>query len=179
MTLAATRPRMFINGEWTTQPTARRRRSSTRRPRGDRRGPKGTAEDADRAVEAAAAAFEEWSLTTPQERSQLLFKFADAIEATPRAVADRAGNVGKPKGTADFDVEFSIDNLRFFAGAARVIEGKAAAEYLEHPHEHDPPRAGRRGGPGGAVELPADDGHLEVRARRSRPAARSCSSRRR
>jgi 1-pyrroline dehydrogenase len=39
-------------------------------------------------------------------------------------------NVGKPKGTADFDVEFSIDNLRYFAGAARVVEGKAAGEYL-------------------------------------------------
>ena len=39
-------------------------------------------------------------------------------------------NVGKPKGTADFDVEFTVDNMRFFAGAARVIEGKAAAEYV-------------------------------------------------
>ena len=39
-------------------------------------------------------------------------------------------NVGKPKGTADFDVEFTVDNVRFFAGAARVVEGKAAGEYL-------------------------------------------------
>jgi 1-pyrroline dehydrogenase len=93
--------------------------------------PKGGVEDADRAVEAAAAAFEEWSLTTPQERSQMLFKFADAIEANAEELSGlEQQNVGKPKGTADFDVEFSVDNLRFFAGAARVIDGKAAAEYV-------------------------------------------------
>ena len=93
--------------------------------------PRGTVEDADRAVEAAAAAFGEWSLTTPQERSQMLFKFADAIEANAEELSRiEQQNVGKPKGTADFDLEFSIDNLRFFAGAARVIEGKATAEYL-------------------------------------------------
>ena len=71
-----------------------------------------------------------------------------------------------------------VDQIRFFAGAARVLEGKSAGEYMARPHLVRPPRADRRRRPGDAVELPADDGDLEDRARRSRPATRSCSSRR-
>jgi betaine-aldehyde dehydrogenase/aminobutyraldehyde dehydrogenase len=93
--------------------------------------PLGTEADVDNAVAAARDAFESWSLTTPAERSTMLHKFADALAADAETLSGlEQANVGKPKGTADFDVEFTIDNVRFFAGAARVIEGKAAGEYV-------------------------------------------------
>ena len=75
--------------------------------------------------------FETWSQSTPQDRAKALFAFADAVEKDTETLSLlEQQNVGKPKGTADFDVEFTVDNLRFFAGAARVVEGKAAAEYV-------------------------------------------------
>jgi len=94
--------------------------------------PKGTVADVDRAVDAARTAFEEWSQTTPGERSMMLWRFAQKIEDNAAELSKlESQNVGKPKGVADFDLEFSIDNLRFFAGAARVLEGKATAEYAK------------------------------------------------
>jgi 1-pyrroline dehydrogenase len=92
--------------------------------------PKSAAEDVDRAVKAAAKAFESWQHTTPQDRSLMLLRLADAIEAR----ADEIGrlesrNAGKPVGVAIDEVPVVVDNLRFFAGAARVMEGKAANEY--------------------------------------------------
>ena len=60
-----------------------------------------------------------------------MFAFADAIEKDAETLSLlEQQNVGKPKAVADFDVEFTVDNVRFFAGAARVIEGKAAGEYV-------------------------------------------------
>ncbi len=93
--------------------------------------PRSGAEDVDRAVKAAAKAFESWGAATPQDRSLLMLKLADAIEAR----ADEIGrleskNTGKPVGIAIDEVPVVVDNLRFFAGAARVMEGKAANEYL-------------------------------------------------
>jgi len=93
--------------------------------------PASGAEDVDRAVEAAATAFEAWQATTPQDRSLMLLRLADAIEAR----ADELGrlesrNAGKPVGVALDEIPAVVDNLRFFAGAARVLEGKAANEYL-------------------------------------------------
>jgi betaine-aldehyde dehydrogenase/aminobutyraldehyde dehydrogenase len=91
----------------------------------------GNEADVDRAVAGARRAFEEWSLSTPQDRSKALYKFADAIEKDAETLSLlEQQNVGKPKSVADFDVEFSVDNVRFFAGAARVVEGKAAGEYI-------------------------------------------------
>ncbi len=89
------------------------------------------AEDVDRAVQAAATAFESWKHTTPQDRSLMLLKLADAIEAR----ADELGriesrNAGKPVGVAIDEIPVVVDNLRFFAGAGRVLEGKAANEYI-------------------------------------------------
>ena len=89
------------------------------------------AEDVDRAANAAAKAFETWQHTTPGERSLLLLKLADAIEAR----ADELGrleskNAGKPVLAAIDEIPVMVDNLRFFAGAARVMEGKAANEYM-------------------------------------------------
>jgi betaine-aldehyde dehydrogenase len=88
-------------------------------------------EDVDRAAKAAAKAFETWQNTTPQDRSLLLLKLADAIEAR----ADEMGrlesrNAGKPLGAAIDEIPVVVDNIRFFAGACRVMEGKAANEYL-------------------------------------------------
>ncbi|MFI5225246.1 MAG: gamma-aminobutyraldehyde dehydrogenase, partial [Candidatus Limnocylindrales bacterium] len=93
--------------------------------------PASSDEDVDRAVNAAAKAFETWQHTTPQDRSLMLLKLADGIEAR----ADEIGrleskNAGKPVGAAIDEVPVVVDNLRFFAGAARVMEGKAANEYM-------------------------------------------------
>jgi betaine-aldehyde dehydrogenase len=133
MTLTATRRRMFINGDWSdaadgeTTPVVNPATEETIDAV-----PKGTEADIDRAVAAAREAFGEWSQTTPGERSAMLWKWAAKIEqAAPELSKLESANVGKPKGVADFDIEFSVDNLRFFAGAARVVEGKAAGEYLK------------------------------------------------
>ncbi len=93
--------------------------------------PASATEDVDRAVNAASKAFESWSQTTPQDRSLLLLKLADALEAN----ADELGrlesrNAGKPVGAAIDEMAVSVDLFRFFAGACRVMEGKAANEYL-------------------------------------------------
>ena len=123
---------MFINGDWLD--ASEGETTSVINPATEEEiaeVPKGTAADVDRAVAAARTAFESWSQTTPQDRSKALYAFADAIEKDTDSLSLlEQQNVGKPKGTADFDVEFTVDNLRYFAGAARVIEGKAAAEYL-------------------------------------------------
>ena len=93
--------------------------------------PKCTEKDVDRAVEAAAAAFETWQDTTPGERSLMLLKLADRIEQNAEELAAlEADNVGKPIGLARSEIPFMVDNLRFFAGACRCMEGKAAGEYL-------------------------------------------------
>ncbi len=132
MTVAASPFRMFINGDWadaSSGETTRVVNPATEEVIAEV--PKGDIADVDRAVGAARAAFESWSLTTPAERSGMLHRFADAVsDHAAELSALESANVGKPKGTADFDLEFTIDNLRFFAGAARVVEGKAAGEYL-------------------------------------------------
>ena len=132
MTLTATRPQMFIDGDRTD--AASGETMAVINPATEEeiaQVPKGDASDVDRAVAAARAAFESWSQSTPQDRSKALFAFADAIEGDAETLSSlEQANVGKPKGTADFDVEFTVDNIRFFAGAARVVEGKAAGEYI-------------------------------------------------
>ena len=132
MTLSATKQRMFINGDWADAQNGET--TSVVNPATEEviaEVPKGTEADVDRAVVAARSAFGSWSLTTPAERSTMLHKFADALAADAETLSSiESANVGKPKGTADFDVEFTIDNVRFFAGAARVVEGKAAGEYV-------------------------------------------------
>ena len=133
MTIAATRNQMFIDGEWAdaaSGETVEVVNPATEAVIGEV--PKGGEADVDRAAAAARGAFEEWSQTTPGERSTMLYRFADAVESHAAELSKvESENVGKPKGVADFDVTFSVDNIRFFAGAARVVEGKAAGEYTK------------------------------------------------
>ncbi len=95
--------------------------------------PLSSEEDVDRAVAAAKGAFETWSATTPAERSAALLKLADRIEENADEIADiESANAGKPRQAFLGDeVPAMADQLRFFAGACRVMEGKAAGEYLE------------------------------------------------
>jgi len=90
------------------------------------------AADADAAVAAATAAFETWSRTTPRERSEKLLALADAVEANLDELKRlEMVNVGKPVSIIDFEFDLTVDNLRFFAGAARTMQAQAAGEYLE------------------------------------------------
>jgi 1-pyrroline dehydrogenase len=92
--------------------------------------PVSTAADVDVAVQAAAAAFPDWSDTTPRRRSEVLFRVADVIEENLDELRSlEVDNVGKPVSIVDFEFDLTVDNWRFFAGAARHVEGKAAGEY--------------------------------------------------
>jgi betaine-aldehyde dehydrogenase len=90
-----------------------------------------TAADVDTAVAAARAALPAWSGATPAERSAVLAKLAKlADEHAEQLVAEEVSQTGKPVRLAtEFDVPGSVDNIDFFAGAARHLEGKASAEY--------------------------------------------------
>jgi 1-pyrroline dehydrogenase len=93
--------------------------------------PRCSAEDVDRAVEAANKALPGWLDSTPKERSELLHKLADVLEEHGEELAQLESlNVGKPLMASRDEMPFSADNLRFFAGAARNLEGKSAGEYI-------------------------------------------------
>ena len=96
------------------------------------RAPISGAEEVDAAYEAADRAFGEWGRTTPSERQQALLKIADAIEEhAEELIALESENTGKIKAlTASEEIPPMVDQLRFFAGAARVLEGRAAGEYM-------------------------------------------------
>ena len=89
-------------------------------------------EEIDSACQAAARAFESWGNTTPSERQLALLKIADAIEArAEELVAVESENTGKPKALVlSEEVPPMVDQIRFFAGAARVLEGTSAGEYM-------------------------------------------------
>jgi len=89
-------------------------------------------EDVDAAYAAAAAAFESWSDTTPGERANLLLKVADAIEARAEEINEaECLNTGKPRARmAEDETPVAADHFRFFAGAARTLEGPTAGEFL-------------------------------------------------
>ena len=90
------------------------------------------AAEVDAAVAAAKGAYEGWSQATPQERSLALLKIADSIEAASDELAQlESHNVGKPIEFAREELPQVVDTLRFFAGAARNLEGRAAGEYME------------------------------------------------
>src|ERR1035441_1140783 len=91
------------------------------------------AKDVDAAVAAAADAFPGWRDATPSERSLALFRIADALEARAEdLVTVESANTGKPVAlTMSEEVPQMVDQIRFFAGAARHLEGKSAGEYMK------------------------------------------------
>ncbi|MGA2453029.1 MAG: gamma-aminobutyraldehyde dehydrogenase [Solirubrobacteraceae bacterium] len=97
------------------------------------RAPISSAEDVDRAVRAARSAFDGWSNTTPAQRAQALLAIADLVEEHGDEIARlEALNAGKPiEAVKGDEIPVMADNLRFFAGAARCMEGRAAGEYME------------------------------------------------
>jgi len=93
--------------------------------------PRCAEEDVDRAVEVASRAFEGWFETTLAERAEMLHRLADVLQEHAEELARlESKDVGKPITSARGELPFVVDNLRFFAGACRVMEGKAAGEYV-------------------------------------------------
>ncbi len=93
--------------------------------------PKGTEKDVERAVEAAKKALPEWLQKTPKDRMELLLALANVIEEHGDELSSlESQNVGKPMAILGDEISMMVDNLRFFAGAARTLEGKSAAEYV-------------------------------------------------
>jgi 1-pyrroline dehydrogenase len=133
MSVAVTHHKMFIGGEFVDSSSG-----ATMEVLNPATGeviaevPRGTADDVDRAVAAAATAWEEWRWRTPKDRMELLLKLADVLDENAEELARLESlNVGKPWWVAKDEPPIMSDNLRFFAGAARNLEGKAAAEYVE------------------------------------------------
>ena len=94
--------------------------------------PKSGDEDVDRAYAAADAAFEGWGYATPQDRSNALLRIAQAIDDRAEEInAVECKDTGKPIGlTMSEEIPYASDHFKFFAGAARLLEGKAAGEYM-------------------------------------------------
>jgi 1-pyrroline dehydrogenase len=123
---------MFVDGDW--RPSEEGRTDQVLNPSTGEvvaEVQSGTEADVDRAVSVARRAFENgWSETTPGVRASMLLTLAERLESDGEELARLESlNVGKPWGVSTGDVEFSADNLRFFAGAARLLDGKAAGEY--------------------------------------------------
>jgi len=119
-----------------------------------------SAEQVDAAVRAADAAFAEWGQTTPKVRAECLLKLADVIEENGQVFAElESRNCGKPLHSAFNDeIPAIVDVFRFFAGAARCLNGLAAGEYLEGHTS----MIRRDRGFELTVELSADDGRVET-----------------
>ncbi len=125
--------RNFVAGQW-TEPADGRRAELINPSTGEAfaTAPVSRAADVDAAFSAASKAFETWRDTTPSERSLALLRIADALEArADDFVAAEAENTGKPIGlTTSEEIPPMVDQIRFFAGAARVLEGRSAGEYM-------------------------------------------------
>jgi 1-pyrroline dehydrogenase len=133
VSVSVTQTKQFIGGEWVESSSG-----ETMEVRNPATGdviaevPKSGAEDVDRAVEAAKKAWVEWRSKTPKDRMELLLALANVIEEHAEELARLESlNVGKPWWVAKDEPPVMADNLRFFAGAARNLEGKSAAEYVE------------------------------------------------
>ena len=133
MSVAITQYKNFVGGEWVdalSGETMEVLNPSTGEAIAEV--PKSGAEDVERAVEAARKAFVEWGDKTPKDRMELLLELANVIDENADELTQlESKNVGKPMSIAGDEMPFSADNLRFFAGAARTLEGKAAGEYVE------------------------------------------------
>ena len=131
MSVSVTQHKMFVGGEWVESSSG-----ETMEVLNPATGeviaevPRGTAEDVERAVSAAKKAWVEWQDKTPKDRMELLLALADVIDENAEELARlESQNVGKPWWVAVDEPGIMSDNLRFFAGAARNLEGKAAGEY--------------------------------------------------
>ncbi len=124
--------RQFIGGEWVD--AASGETLAVENPANEQvvaRVPASGEEDVDRAVKAASKAFQTWQTSTPQERMTLLLKLADIVEGNADELSRlESSQTGKPLNVAAMDMPAVADNLRFFAGAARNLEGKAVGEYV-------------------------------------------------
>ncbi len=124
----------FVDGEWST-PAEGGSEAVLNPATGEElaRAPLSSEADVDRAVAAARAAYPGWSTTVPGERALALLRIADAFEARGDEFAElEARNAGKPlQAVKDDEIGAMVDQLRFFAGAARCLEGRSAGEYLE------------------------------------------------
>jgi betaine-aldehyde dehydrogenase len=133
-TMAKTKLQNFIDGEF-VDPAEGKTEEVTNPANGEviAEMPLSTEEDVNRAAAAAKRAFPEWAATPPGERATALLKLADLIEEHADELADlEAADAGKPRGAFhDDEIPFMCDNLRFFAGAARLPEGQASGEYIE------------------------------------------------
>src|SRR3989442_12597609 len=135
MKTALRRHQMFIGGQWVDSTGSEVQDVKTRAVvEVIATVPKGTAEDVDRAVKAARKAYDEvWFDSTPRERSEILLKIATVIEEHGDELARiESENVGKPLGvTISEEIPPIADCFRFFAGAARALEGRASGEYMK------------------------------------------------
>jgi len=134
MSTTLKRHQMFIGGHWTAG-TGTEQQEIVNPATGKviAEVPKGTAEDVDQAVAAARKAYDEvWFDSTPRDRSERLLKLAQAIEDHSEELAGtESDNVGKPLApTKSDEIPPIVDCFRFFAGAARLLEGRAAGEYM-------------------------------------------------
>src|SRR5947209_17075989 len=135
MSTTLRRHELLIGGEWT--PGAGGGAQEIVNPATGKviaHGPRGTEDDVNRAVAAARKAFDGgWSDTTPRERSERMLKLAGAIEANGDELARiESENVGKPlAATRSEEIPPIVDCIRFFAGAARLLEGRATGEYMQ------------------------------------------------
>jgi betaine-aldehyde dehydrogenase len=125
--------RNFIGGQWTD--TSYDQRAELVNPSTGEvfaTAPVSSAPEVDAAVASAAAAFEGWRDATPAERSLALLRIADALEAhAEEFVKAESENTGKPLGlTMSEEIPPMVDQIRFFAGAARMLEGRSAGEYM-------------------------------------------------
>jgi 1-pyrroline dehydrogenase len=94
--------------------------------------PNMSADEVDAVVDRAREALPGWLDSTPAERSELLYKLADVITENAEELAQiESRNVGKPLMASRDEMPFSADNLRFFAGSARILEGKSTGEYVK------------------------------------------------
>ena len=133
MSVSVTQHNQFIGGEWVESSSG-----ETMEVLNPATGeaiaevPRSGAEDVERAVAAAKKAWSEWQSKTPKDRMELLLALADVVDENAEELARLESlNVGKPWWVAKDEPPAISDNLRFFAGAARNLEGKSAAEYVE------------------------------------------------
>jgi len=133
VSVSVTQVKQFIGGEW-VESSSGETMEVLNPATGEviAEAPRATAKDVDRAVEAAKKAWDDWRLKTPKDRMELLLRMADLVDEHADELARlESQNVGKPWWVAKDEPGAISDNLRFFAGAARNLEGKSAGEYVE------------------------------------------------